>query len=202
MKNDEANETTQESVPKAVASTSESRTTKNTKMLLQRRATNRKKAKNSSNKEEEKRNEVNRNTSQERQSDHIPEFTEQEQHTAMDGLKKGKAADTRGIEAEDLKACDETVGMMRGNFNEITKQGSMASKLVESSDTKSSTRKVMEQDQNLSCNWHVVNVFIVFSTLPCNRQSPDQGGFQTKLPDDGPSYDVQSAGLKEQCVSQ
>ena len=46
------------------------------------------------------------------------EFTKQELQTAIDCLKKGKAGDTKGIMAEDLKGCDgETRDLMRDTFN-------------------------------------------------------------------------------------
>ena len=77
---------------------------------------------------------MNRNTSQERQSAHLPEFTEQELETAIGGLTKRTGCRHNGIEAEDLISCDETQEMMRGIFNEIIKQGSMSSELVERSD--------------------------------------------------------------------
>ena len=53
----------------------------------------------------------------------IPEITTDELQKAIKRLKKGKAADSNGIRAEDIKACDEeTKEMVRQSFNEIVKQ--------------------------------------------------------------------------------
>ena len=47
--------------------------------------------------------------------------------SAIDGLKKGKAADTNGMKAEDFKGCDEeSIMLMSGIFNLINKQNSIA----------------------------------------------------------------------------
>ena len=54
----------------------------------------------------------------------IPEITIEELQAAINKLKKkGKSADSNGIRAEDIKACDEeTKEMVRQIFNEIVKQ--------------------------------------------------------------------------------
>ena len=53
----------------------------------------------------------------------IPEITTEELQTAINRLKKGKSADSNGIRAEDIKACDEeTKEMVRQIFNEKVKQ--------------------------------------------------------------------------------
>ena len=53
----------------------------------------------------------------------IPEITTEELQTAINKLIKGKSADSNGIRAEDIKACDdETREMVRQIFNEIVKQ--------------------------------------------------------------------------------
>ena len=53
----------------------------------------------------------------------ILEITTEELQTAINRLKKGKSADSNGIRAEDIKACDdETNEMVRQIFNEIVKQ--------------------------------------------------------------------------------
>ena len=53
----------------------------------------------------------------------IPEITTEELQTAINRLKKGKAADSHGIRAQHIKACDdETKEMVRQIFNEIVKQ--------------------------------------------------------------------------------
>ena len=52
----------------------------------------------------------------------IPEITSKEMQTAINRLKKGKSADSNGIRAEDIKACDEgTKEMVRQIFNEVIK---------------------------------------------------------------------------------
>ena len=62
----------------------------------------------------------------EKESIEIPEITTDELQDAikkLKKLKKGKAADSNGIRAEDIKACDEeTKEMVRQIFNEIVKQ--------------------------------------------------------------------------------
>ena len=53
----------------------------------------------------------------------IPEITTEELQTAFNKLRKGKFPDSRGIRAEDIKACDdETREMVRQIFNEIIKR--------------------------------------------------------------------------------
>ena len=53
----------------------------------------------------------------------IPEITTEELQTAINKLKKGESADSNGIRAEDIKACDdETKEMVRQIFNDIVKQ--------------------------------------------------------------------------------
>ena len=53
----------------------------------------------------------------------IPEITTEELQTAINRVKKGKSADSNGIRAKDIKACDdETKEMVRQIFNEIVKQ--------------------------------------------------------------------------------
>ena len=59
----------------------------------------------------------------EKETIEIPEITTDELQNAIKRLKKGKAADSNGISAEDMKACDEeTKEMVRQIFNEIVKQ--------------------------------------------------------------------------------
>ena len=55
--------------------------------------------------------------------DPIPEFTKNEIQDAIDRLKKGKAKDSSGVRAEQLKNCsDKTKEKIRTIFNEITRQ--------------------------------------------------------------------------------
>ena len=54
------------------------------------------------------------------ESEHIPELREQELQAAIDCFKRGNSGDDKGIEAEDVKGCDdETKKMMRKIFNEV-----------------------------------------------------------------------------------
>ena len=53
----------------------------------------------------------------------IPEFTKSEIQDAIDRLKKGKAKDSNGIRAEQLKNCsDDTKEKIRTIFNDILRQ--------------------------------------------------------------------------------
>ena len=57
------------------------------------------------------------------QHNSIPEFTKNESQNAIDRLKKGKAKDSNGIRAEQLKNCsDDTKEKIRTIFNEIVQQ--------------------------------------------------------------------------------
>ena len=57
------------------------------------------------------------------QSIKIKEFTTEEIQSAIDRLKKGKAKDSRGVRAEQLKLCsDETKEEIRTIFKEIAQQ--------------------------------------------------------------------------------
>ena len=57
------------------------------------------------------------------QDRHIPEFTRIELMIAIDSLKKGKSADSRGIKAADIKGADEeTITMIQEIFNLIIEQ--------------------------------------------------------------------------------
>ena len=57
------------------------------------------------------------------QHDSIPEFTNNEIQDAIDRLKKGKAKDSSGIRAEQLRNCsNDTKEKIRMIFNEIAQQ--------------------------------------------------------------------------------
>ena len=57
------------------------------------------------------------------QDDYMDEFTTEEIQCAIDRLKKGKAKDSNGIRAEQLKICsEETKKEIRTIFNEIAQQ--------------------------------------------------------------------------------
>ena len=60
------------------------------------------------------------------QDRHIPQLTMKELMIAIDSLKKGKSADSKGIKAEDLKRADEeTTKMKHEIFSLIIKQNSI-----------------------------------------------------------------------------
>ena len=60
------------------------------------------------------------NESPQVESERIPELTERELKAANDCFKRGNSGDDKGIEAEDVKGCDdETKKMMRKIFNEV-----------------------------------------------------------------------------------
>ena len=73
--------------------------------------------------ETEMQSDKNETEHDEKELTEIPEITTDELPKAIKRLKKGKAADSNGIRAEDIKACDEeTKEMVRQIFNEIVKQ--------------------------------------------------------------------------------
>ena len=56
----------------------------------------------------------------------IPEITTEELQTAINKFKKGKSPDSKGIRAEDVKACEEeTREIVRQIFNEIIKRNEL-----------------------------------------------------------------------------
>ena len=57
------------------------------------------------------------------ETEEIPEFTTEELQAAIDRPRQGKAGDSNGIRAEEIKTCDEeTKEMVRQIFNEVLKQ--------------------------------------------------------------------------------
>ena len=123
---------------------------------------------------EQGRAEVDRNDSHENKSDHFPELTEQELQTAIDWLKRGKAGDTKGIKAEDLKGCDdEAKEMMRSIFNEIITQESKAPNFWRKLVIKSDLHKtVMRQDQIITVQFaHCRPKTFVDATLQALQQA-------------------------------
>ena len=53
----------------------------------------------------------------------VPEFTKKEIQAAIGRLKNGRAGDSNGVRAEDIKKCDEgTTEMMGQIFNEVLRQ--------------------------------------------------------------------------------
>ena len=72
--------------------------------------------------ETEMESDKNETENDEKEMIEMPEITTDELQKAIKRLKKGKAADSNGIRAEDIKACDEeTKEMVRQIFNEIVK---------------------------------------------------------------------------------
>ena len=70
--------------------------------------------------EEENDNEDTMTNEETDQDDYMDEFTTEEIQSAIDRLKKGKAKDSNGIRAEQLKICsEETKEEIRTIFNEI-----------------------------------------------------------------------------------
>ena len=60
----------------------------------------------------------------------IPESTKSEIQDAIDRLKKGKAKDSSGVQAEQLKNCsDNTKEKIRKIFNEIIRQEDFTPKI-------------------------------------------------------------------------
>ena len=85
--------------------------------------------------------------------------------------EQGKAADTKGIEAEDLDECDsETKELIRDTFNMIINQDSMAPGAWKTVMIKVIYRK---GDPTKSENYRPVctlpALYILFSTVICNR---------------------------------
>ena len=73
--------------------------------------------------EEENDNEDTMTNEEADQDDYMDEFTTEEIQCAIDRLKKGKAKDSNGIRAEQLKICsEETKEEIRTIFNEIAQQ--------------------------------------------------------------------------------
>ena len=114
------------------------------------------------------------------QLDSIPEFTTEEIQAAIDRLKKGKAKDSNGIRAEQLKICsDDTKEKIRTIFNEIAQQEDFTPK---------SWRKIRIQviykkgDREDPVNYRpTCSLPVLYARLaPCLHkvQPPDQAGFR------------------------
>ena len=84
----------------------------------------------------------NKTENDEKETNEIPEITTEEWQNAIKKLKKGKAADSNGIRAKDIKACDEeTKEMVRQIFNEVIKQKGQNTRSMERNKNKSDTQK-------------------------------------------------------------
>ena len=117
-----------------------------------------------------------------------PEITTEELQSAISKLKEGKSPDSKGIRAEDVKACDkETREMVRQIFNEIIKR-----KEFTPEERKKVTIKVIHKKgdvENVS-NYRPIcslsALYKLFSTILCGRLYPvldqkkaeDQAGFR------------------------
>ena len=118
----------------------------------------------------------------------IPEIKTKELQTAINKLKKGKSSDSKGIRAEDAKACDEeTREMVRQIFNEIIQRNEFTPE-----DCKKVTIKVIHKKgdvENVS-NYRPIcslpALYKLFSTILYGRlypvldqkQAQDQAGFR------------------------
>ena len=76
-------------------------------------------------------------------------ITEEEIQTAINKLKKGKASDNNGIQAEDIKTCDDaTKETIKQIFNEVLKQESCTPeawrRIRKKLSTKKGTKKMSE----------------------------------------------------------
>ena len=118
----------------------------------------------------------------------IPEITTEELRTAINKLKKGKSPDSKGIRAEDVKACDdETREMVSQIFNEIIKRNEFTPE-----DWKKVTIKVIHKEgdvENVSNDRPICSLlalYKLFSTILYGRlypvldqkQAEDQAGFR------------------------
>ena len=63
----------------------------------------------------------NKTENDEKETNEIPEITTEELQNAIKRLKKGKAADSNGIRAEDIKACDEETKEMERDLQRSDK---------------------------------------------------------------------------------
>ena len=124
------------------------------------------------------------------QNETIPEFTKEEIHAAIHRLKKGKAKDSSGVRAEQLKICSEdTIEKIRTIFNEIA---------IQEDFTPKSWRKIRIQvihkkgDREDPGNYRPICglpiLYKLFATVLYVRlapslhkvQPPDQAGFRPK----------------------
>ena len=98
----------------------------------------------------------------------ITEITTDELQKAIKRLRKGRAADSNGIRAEDIKACDEeTKEMVRQIFNDIGMQNEF---------TPEAWRRVEKGDVENVGNYHPIctlpALYKLFTTILYSRLYP------------------------------
>ena len=135
----------------------------------------------------------------------ISEITIEELQTAVNRLKKGKAADSNGMSAEDNKACgEETKEMLRQIFNEVIKQKECTSEAWQRK-RKSDTQKrwrwrcwKVSPDLLFACAVQTVYDNIVQQTLSQTWSNPSRrsGRVQMHISGNGSSGDVQNDWTK------
>ena len=110
-----------------------------------------------------------------------------ELQAAIDGHQKGKAGDSNGIRAEDIKTCDEeTKEMARQIFNEVPKQEECTLEAWRRIRIKVIYKKGDVEAGNYRPICTLPALYILFSTRLYNRlhsrldrgQPADQGGFR------------------------
>ena len=111
-----------------------------------------------------------------------------EQMIAMDSLTKGESADSKGINAEDIKGADEeTITVLHEIFNLITKQNSTApSSWKKGMITVIYKKRDATNPENCRPICGLPQLHKLFSTMPHSRlhaeldwyQCPDQAGFR------------------------
>ena len=122
------------------------------------------------------------------QDRHIPEFSRKELIIAIDSLKKGKSADSKGIKADDIKGADEeTTTMIHEILNLIIKQNSMAPSSWKNVMITALYKKCdVTNPENCRPICGLPQLYKHFSTMLYNRfhaeldryQCPDQAGFR------------------------
>ena len=117
----------------------------------------------------------------------IPEFTKIEFEDAIDRLKKGKAKNSRGVRAEQLKNCsDNTKERIRMIFNEIIRQEHFTPKSWGKIRIQVIYKKEQRRCRQLQANMQLASTIQTIATVLYARlapslhkiQPPDQGGFR------------------------
>ena len=118
----------------------------------------------------------------------IPEFTKEEMQAAINRLKCGKARDSNGIRAEDIKGCDEeTKEWIRQIFNEVLQQKDCTPESWRRIRIKVIYKKGDVQDAgnhrpicSLPALYKLFSTFLNIKHYPRldQGQPPDQGGFR------------------------
>ena len=122
----------------------------------------------------------------------IPELTEKEIQDAIDRLKKGKARDSSGIRAEQLKNCsdktkEKSEKSSTKSYDKKTARRGFGEKFVSRSSTRKVTEKMQEiTDQYAACQCYTSCLPQYYTRVLYARlapslhkiQPPDQGGFR------------------------